>query len=217
MNLVLGEMEDFEEAIRTAREMTDRSETLILVTADHAHAFTLPGYLNVNQSLLENFDDPGGDSVVPAMFFATGPGYRGGFAKSQINGNLNDLHYRQPSAIKMKFGYHGGEDVGIWADGPYAHLFSGTIENTEVAYTIKYLLCLGRTEDTVCGSKEHNYSKLQDLLGLLNSIDPPVFAVIVVLVCAAITITCIFIVILIACISKTGKNGRDEESSGSYE
>ncbi|VDM73452.1 unnamed protein product [Strongylus vulgaris] len=51
MHLAFGEVYEFEEAIRKAREMTDASETLIIVTADHAHAVTLPGYLPVQKSL----------------------------------------------------------------------------------------------------------------------------------------------------------------------
>uniref|UniRef100_A0A0K0DKV6 G-patch domain-containing protein n=1 Tax=Angiostrongylus cantonensis TaxID=6313 RepID=A0A0K0DKV6_ANGCA len=59
------------------------------------------------------------ESWVPAMFFATGPGY------DSFTGHDDDIdepHYRQPSAILTKFGFHGGEDVGIWADGPFSEL-----------------------------------------------------------------------------------------------
>ncbi|PIO56171.1 hypothetical protein TELCIR_22434, partial [Teladorsagia circumcincta] len=65
------EMHEFEEAIREnyswlvapeiyvmyikARQMTDSSETLIVVTADHAHAFTIPGYVPLQESIFGKF------------------------------------------------------------------------------------------------------------------------------------------------------------------
>ncbi|ETN72699.1 hypothetical protein NECAME_18711, partial [Necator americanus] len=51
MYLAFGELYEFDEAIRKAREMTDPSETLIIVTADHGHAVTMPGYLPVKKSV----------------------------------------------------------------------------------------------------------------------------------------------------------------------
>lgn len=39
-----------------------------------------------------------------------------------------DPHFAQPSAHFFNDGRHGGEDVGIWAKGPYA--WSVTINNS---------------------------------------------------------------------------------------
>ncbi|KAK6060386.1 hypothetical protein COOONC_01954 [Cooperia oncophora] len=55
MHKTFAEMEAFEDAIRQAREMTDPSETLILVTADHAHALTITGYAFLNESIFGEF------------------------------------------------------------------------------------------------------------------------------------------------------------------
>ncbi|CAJ0603380.1 unnamed protein product [Cylicocyclus nassatus] len=171
MHLAFGELYEFEEAIKKAREMTNRSETLIIVTADHGHAVTLPGYLPANKTILssqvvtsEDFDKKSTEGKektkakttfyeVPGIFFATGPGFRGGFEVESMNlDEEKRAHplYRLPTAIPMQYGVHGGEDVGIWADGPFAQLFTSTLENTEVAYIIKFLLCTSTTDYTFC-------------------------------------------------------------------
>ncbi|KAK6043985.1 hypothetical protein COOONC_18509 [Cooperia oncophora] len=86
---------------------------------------------------------------VPTMFFATGPGFRNGFGDHSST-DIEQPFYRQPTAVRTQFGYHGGEDVGIWADGPFSELFSSSLENTEVAYIVKFLLCLSTTDFTIC-------------------------------------------------------------------
>ncbi|KAK5967315.1 Alkaline phosphatase [Trichostrongylus colubriformis] len=157
MHLAFSEVYEFEEAIRAAREMTNPSETLIIVTADHGHALTLPGYLPVEKSLFESSkvarSDENAieevDSWVPSMFFATGPGYKKGF-EAHTSTNTEQPFYRQPSAVPTKYGHHGGEDVGIWADGPFSELFSSSLENTEVAYIVKFLLCVNTTDYSIC-------------------------------------------------------------------
>ncbi|VDL62477.1 unnamed protein product [Nippostrongylus brasiliensis] len=154
MHLAFAEMYEFEEAIRTAREMTNLNDTLIIVTADHGHALTLPGYVPKTDSIFESFKiSEGGANVaeyyVPTMFFATGPGYANGFQMHDGVATGQPL-YRQRSAIPTKYGFHGGEDVGIWADGPFSELFSSTIENTEVAYLMKFLLCAGTADYSIC-------------------------------------------------------------------
>ncbi|RCN26517.1 hypothetical protein ANCCAN_27756 [Ancylostoma caninum] len=57
----------------------------------------------------------------------------------------------------MPNGLHGGVDVGIWADGPFAELFSSTIENTDVAYIIKFLLCTNNTDYTICSASSSTH------------------------------------------------------------
>lgn len=156
MHVTFSEVYEFEEAIRVARETTSSDDTLIIVTADHGHALTLPGYLPAVETIFESSSthdnkhkDGGAEFFVPAMFFATGPGYREGFG-THDSAAVEQPFYRQPSAIPTKYGYHGGEDVGIWADGPFSHLFSSSMENTEVAYTMKFLLCAGTEGHSIC-------------------------------------------------------------------
>ncbi|KAK6031424.1 hypothetical protein OSTOST_02426 [Ostertagia ostertagi] len=104
---------------------------------------------------------------VPSMFFALGPGYRGGFVNDRLTDNTSSPSYVQPSAIYIDSGFHGGEDVGIWADGPFSELFSGVLENTEIAYLIKYLLCIGNSGHNICDSEEQNTSLFNQLTSKL--------------------------------------------------
>uniref|UniRef100_A0A7I4YLK2 alkaline phosphatase n=1 Tax=Haemonchus contortus TaxID=6289 RepID=A0A7I4YLK2_HAECO len=158
MHVTFSEMYEFEKAIQVAREMTNPNETLIIVTADHGHSFTLPGYLHAKQSILESSRvvHRGGNTVdrvenwLPTLFFAVGPGYRNGFKEHPSNAEIEQPFYRHPTPVPAPYGYHGGEDVGIWADGPLAELFSSSLENTEVAYIIKFLLCATTTDYTIC-------------------------------------------------------------------
>ena len=48
----LEELVDFNDAIQRAVDMTNDSETLIVVTADHSHVFTIGGYPSRGNSIL---------------------------------------------------------------------------------------------------------------------------------------------------------------------
>ena len=70
----LEETEEFAEAVKTATEMTDEEDTLIVVTADHSHTFTLSGYSTRGEDILgkntEKFDGKGEYLTVS---YANGP------------------------------------------------------------------------------------------------------------------------------------------------
>ncbi|KIH64717.1 alkaline phosphatase family protein, partial [Ancylostoma duodenale] len=130
INAAFTELYEFEEAIRKARTMTDPSDTLIIVTADHDHAVTLPGYLPVSDTIIRssitNYTKGEGAGLyeVPGVLFVGGPGFDGDglkitedkLAKKRVAGP----DYRPPTAVPMSNGPHGGVDVGVWADGPFA-------------------------------------------------------------------------------------------------
>ena len=55
-------------------------------------------------------------------------------------------HYvlrEQASAGPSSSETHGGEDVAVYAGGPFAHLFHTTHEQTHVAYVMAYSACIG--------------------------------------------------------------------------
>jgi alkaline phosphatase len=45
-----------EKAVEIARKMTSKEDTLIIVTADHSHVLTLPGYMKRNMSIFGPYD-----------------------------------------------------------------------------------------------------------------------------------------------------------------
>lgn len=57
--------------------------------------------------------------------------------------NLNDKNFGFPSQYPLPLETHGGEDVGVFASGPHAHLFTGVFEQNYIPHAIKYIACLG--------------------------------------------------------------------------
>ena len=51
--------------------------------------------------------------------------------------------FYQAAAVPLKSETHGGEDVGIWAAGPMAHLFHGVHEQSYIAQVMSYSACIG--------------------------------------------------------------------------
>ena len=52
----LREVLAFSEAIQVAADMTDESDTLIVVTADHSHSFTMNGYPYISNDIMGKFE-----------------------------------------------------------------------------------------------------------------------------------------------------------------
>lgn len=67
----------FSNAVRTALEATNRNETLILVTADHSHVFTLAGYPTRGNDILGKVvgNDPSGEPAQENSLDAMGRPY----------------------------------------------------------------------------------------------------------------------------------------------
>ena len=51
--------------------------------------------------------------------------------------------YRQQSAVYMQQAVASGEDVVIYARGPMSHLFTGTLEQNDIAHLMAYASCVG--------------------------------------------------------------------------
>lgn len=125
----------FDDAVRTALEMTSDQDTLILVTADHSHPLTMNGYPEVvrNPDASEdvagtrrNLMASGGKDLdgkdYPVLAFSSGPG------ALQPRPPIAD----RPALVPMKFGVHAGEDVLVAASGPGAESLHGFITNTQI-------------------------------------------------------------------------------------
>ena len=78
----------------------------------------------------DNFD--GENKTYKVMSYATGPG--------------DDY----PSLVKMAEGAHSGEDVPIYATGPWAHLFVGSMDNTLIPNIVAYAACIGPFKGDNC-------------------------------------------------------------------
>lgn len=157
----LGDAQAFSQAVAAARAMTNESDTLIIVTADHGHTLTFAGYprkgnpiLGLATATLE--DDAGDDGYARArdgkhyttLAYANGPGSaligqkKAGERHDPTPGEVADVNYRQQSLVPSGSETHGGQDVTIYAFGPRAYLFGGVVEQSYIFYVIDDALSL---------------------------------------------------------------------------
>jgi alkaline phosphatase len=162
----LGETIELARAVETALGMTSRTETLVIVTADHGHSFTLSGYPRRGNPILGVVVPPGRDAPLrdgtdlpyTALSYATGPGNTGrsnvqsagpkrfphepaGFSGTRGRPDLTPVDttapdYLQESLVPLSSGAHSGEDVAIYAGGPGAELLRGVVEQHYVYHAI---------------------------------------------------------------------------------
>lgn len=146
----LTETQELHETIAWLLTQVDLTETLIVVTADHSHTLTLAGYTTRGNPILgevvgndylgypkgsPSLDDNG--EAYTSLSYRDGPG--------AINRQLSthDTHapdYQQAALVPMDYETHGGEDVALYAIGPMAQLFSGTLEQHWVFHALKYAM-----------------------------------------------------------------------------
>ena len=133
----LAETQELARAVSAALEMVDLEETLILVTADHSHVFTMAGYPtrgNPILGLVETNDAQGQPSGEPwlaqdgqpftTLGYQNGPGAISGDRAAPNTGAAA----RQQSLVPLSSETHGGEDVALYAIGQGAERVRGVIE-----------------------------------------------------------------------------------------
>lgn len=139
----------FEEAVKMAVSLTSMEDTLLVVTADHSHPFSLTGYTKRGNPIL-GLVDPESFEVQPttddlpytSLLYGNGPGYS--TPRQNLTGIRTDANdYMQQSAVPLASETHSGEDVGIYARGPMSHLFHGVHEQHYVSHVIQYAACIG--------------------------------------------------------------------------
>lgn len=84
----MDETVEFSKAIQRAVDITSRDDTLIVVTADHAHNMHISGYPSRGNSILAANDRNRGTDGIPytTLSYANGPGYR-----KEVNGKRVDV------------------------------------------------------------------------------------------------------------------------------
>lgn len=138
--LALRDAVEFSNAVAVAMNLTSPKETLVLVTADHSHAFTINGYAARGNPILGG----GGVSESDGMSYTTLSYANGPSTTRRKNGtDTESSDYQQAVLVPLKQETHGGEDVALYASGPMAHLVHGVLEQSVVAHIIDYAACLG--------------------------------------------------------------------------
>lgn len=144
---------EFSNAIRKAMEMTNPDETLIIVSADHSHTFTIAGYPHRGNNILGLVREvPAVDGNAPAnsldsfglpyttLGYTNGPGAIASGNAGRPNPALVDtthVDYLQQATVPLGSETHAGEDVGIWASGPKAYLVRGSMEQNWIYHVMK--------------------------------------------------------------------------------
>lgn len=139
---------EYDRAIKAALEMTDPKETLIVVTADHAHTLISNGYAERGNPILGlskskgkfNKDEFGKNYTTLA--YGNGPGAVEGKRSDLSEKEVLKLDYLQQSLVKLGSETHSGEDVAIFARGPQAWLFQGVVEQNYIYHVIDEALRL---------------------------------------------------------------------------
>jgi alkaline phosphatase len=121
-------------AVAVANELTDAADTLIVVTADHSHTFTIAGYPKRGNPILGKVEAPAGEPAEDAngrpyttLGYANGPGYRES-VPDLTDVDTTAVDFLQVAGIPMESETHGGEDVAAFARGPNAEALRGVIE-----------------------------------------------------------------------------------------
>jgi len=138
----------FDKAIKAALDKTNPEETLIIVTADHAHTMVMNGYSDRGNPILGlskkngqlNKDEFG--KRYTTISYGNGIAAVNGPRKNPTQEEVLDPNYHQQSLVKFSSETHSGEDVAIFAQGPEAYLFQGAVEQNYIFHVINEALHL---------------------------------------------------------------------------
>jgi len=155
----LRETIGLERAVKSATELVNEDDSLIIVTADHSHTFTIGGYPHRLADITQQDTEEEGKSTLAAdkkpytiLSYGNGPGFmdntvnQSKVVRPDTPSSLN-YTYVQPSAIPLTQETHGGDDVGIWATGPLAHYFHSVHEQSYIAHVVSLAACIGPHKD----------------------------------------------------------------------
>lgn len=148
----------FMAAVGRAAALTDPAETLLIVTADHEHSISFNGYCGRGSpvpGLCYEIDDAGESHGPNPALAADGKPYE---TATFMNGPNSAFEpdaapaprpaltpeeaaapdRRQEALIPMAAETHSGEDVAVYARGPWAHLIDGVIEQNFVFHVMRH-------------------------------------------------------------------------------
>jgi alkaline phosphatase len=152
--LAITETVEFSNAVEKALSMVDLNETLIIVTADHAHTMTFSGYAQRGNPILGKIvvpDDQGNPSdklqldaqgkPMTTLSYANGPGYINGDQRPDLTYvDTTADNYKQAATLPMHSETHSGEDVVIYVTGAGSQLVRGVLEQHLIYHIMKTAL-----------------------------------------------------------------------------
>ncbi|GAB6139592.1 alkaline phosphatase [Methylosoma difficile] len=146
-------------AVDTLAAAGKLDETLIIVSADHSHVFTIAGYPQRGNNILGKVIEPGVGTYAKAsdnnpyttLSYANGLGYHTGVKGDDVYStavqigrfanmsavDTTDADFHQEAMVPLASGEtHAGEDVAIYATGPGSRLFKGTLEQNVIFHVM---------------------------------------------------------------------------------
>ena len=165
----LNDTIELAKAVKVAVDNTNPEETLIVVTADHSHVFTIAGYPKRGNPILGKVVGVGettpslaaDDMPYTTLGYTNGGGFRNlgsetdadvGYNFAPVTGRVDLTNvdtttpgFHQEALVPMSSETHAGEDVGVYAIGPGAHLVTGTNEQSFLFHVMDFAADLVKT------------------------------------------------------------------------
>ncbi len=155
----LNDAIELSRAVKAAQDATDPANTLILVTADHGHVFTIAGYPKRGNPILGKVVAVGdsepslADDGMPytTLGYSNGLGFRDPGAQTDADAtgrqDLNSVDtqapgFHQEALVPLGSETHAAEDVALHATGPGAFRVNGVIEQNVIFHVIDRALGL---------------------------------------------------------------------------
>lgn len=144
---------EFANAVQVALDKVDLSNTLIIVTADHAHTMDIAGYPRRGNPILgkvvgldaQGNPLPDGEYTLAAdgkpyttLGYLNGPGAVIGERPDLTDVDTEDKEFRQQALVPLSSETHDGTDVAAYAIGPRAHLIRGVVEQNYLFHAVDY-------------------------------------------------------------------------------
>lgn len=157
---------EFAHAVKVAMENTNPEDTLILVTADHGHVFTIAGYPKRGNPILGKVVNVGATEPATAddglpyttLGYTNGMGFQDLGSETDADEVYNQTNaagrhdltnvdtesagFHQEALVPLSSETHSGEDISLHARGPGAQLVQGVMEQSMVFHVINQALGL---------------------------------------------------------------------------
>ncbi|XP_055599311.1 alkaline phosphatase-like [Uranotaenia lowii] len=145
----VDETVQFSEAIELARAKFSEDDTLIVVTSDHSHSVSFSGYPNRGNNIFGTAGTASDNLPYMTISYGNGPGFSShvdtekGTRRDVRTMDTSPDNFRFPATLPVDSETHGGEDVAVYASGPWSHLFTGTYEQNTIPHMMAYAACIG--------------------------------------------------------------------------
>ena len=156
----LSDTIELAKAVKETVASVDMRNTLIIVTADHGHVFTIAGYPKRGNPILGKVVTVGSDTPALAaddmpyttLGYTNGLGFRdlgdetnadAAYASGPVSGRVDLTYvdtettgYHQEALVPLGSETHSGEDIAIYGKGPGSSLVGGTNEQSVVFHVM---------------------------------------------------------------------------------